>query len=74
MVAFIIKCKAFGLPTNLEVFRKIFDIEPLKGPGWYTFQKKSGMDKFIRKLPLSIDGWKSGFFYMTNGQDFLDIP
>lgn len=52
MTAFIMICKTFGLPTNLEVFRKIFDIKPLKeGPHWYTFHKKNGVEKFIRKLP-----------------------
>lgn len=43
VVSFILICKAFGLLTNLEVFRKIFDIKPVKeGSGWHTFQKKNG--------------------------------
>lgn len=62
-------CKSFGIPTNLEIFRSIFNIEPVKeGPRWHTFQKMNVAKNFILKLSQSIHGWKNGFFYLVDGQ------
>lgn len=59
VVAFILLCKCFGVPTSLELLTKFFHIKPVKdGRGWHSFKKQNEARNLITKMPQSIHGWK----------------
>lgn len=75
VVAFILICKAFGIPTNLEVFRSIFDVKQVEeGPQWHIFQKKNVAGSFIVKLPICIHDWNDELFFLSDGQEITSNP
>lgn len=56
IATFILICKAFGIPTNLEALKNFIDIKPMKeGSRWHTFQKKDN-EKFHIEVAQSIYG------------------
>lgn len=75
MVAFILICRAFGIPTNLEVFRNIFDIKPGKeGPRLHIFQKKKKCRWKIHSEVATICSWlEEWILFLSDGQQVSSI-
>lgn len=71
IVAFILMCKSFWVPSSLELFSRFFYIKLVRDRSeWHTFQRKSGAVKLVKKLPQSIYGWKKqGFYVFTDGPE-----
>jgi hypothetical protein len=66
MAGFLVLCHFAGVPPSLAVFRHFFSLCAHKLKGWYWFRGKDSAGALIKGLPLSLKGWKEGFFFLRS--------
>ena len=66
MTGFLVLSHLAGVPLSLAVFRHFFSLCAHKLKGWYWFRGRDSAGALFKGLPLSIKGWKEGFFFLRS--------